>query len=50
MGTLPPVHVTFCTTAVSPEPVDCTCRVHPGDGTNESMPNPLGTVSTILWW
>ena len=49
VGVLPPVHVTCCTTASSPEPVDLTLWVQPvGGGTNESMPKPLGTVSTIL--
>ncbi len=46
---VPPVHVTLVTTALSPEPVCWTDWCHPGGGgTNESIPNPLGTVITIL--
>ena len=49
VGVLPPVQVTFVTTALSPEPVCWTCWCQPaGGGTNESIPNPDGTVSTIL--
>src|SRR5258708_4800613 len=49
VGVWPPLHVTFVTTAASPEPVDATCMCHPGPGgTNESIPNPAGTVSTIF--
>ena len=47
VGVLPPVSVTFVTTALSPEPVwaSWTCHGSRG-GTNESMPNPAGTVIT----
>ena len=49
VGVLPPVHVTCCTTALSPDPVDLTLCVQPaGGGTKESIPKPSGTVSTIL--
>ena len=48
VGTLPPVQVTFWTTALSPDPVCWSCCVQPGAGTNESMPKPFGTVSTIF--
>ncbi len=49
VGVFPPVHVTFVITALSPEPVCCICCVQPvGGGTNESIPNPSGTVITIL--
>src|SRR5579885_1183405 len=49
VGVLPPVHVTFCTTAFSPEPVDCTCIFHgAGGGSNESIAKPDGTVSSIF--
>ena len=49
VGTLPPVQVTFCTTASSPEPVACTCRFQPaGEGSNESIAKPAGTVSSIV--
>jgi hypothetical protein len=47
VGTLPPDHVTFVTTASSPEPVDCTLRFQPGLGWNESMLKPLGGVNSI---
>src|SRR5918912_27090 len=33
---------------LSPEPVDLTSRVHPGDGTNESIPKPPGGVNSIF--
>src|SRR5204863_661927 len=48
VGTFPPVQVTFWITALSPEPVCCRTRCHPGLGTNESIPKPCGTVSTIF--
>jgi hypothetical protein len=35
-------------TALSPEPVDLSDRVQPGLGTNESIENPDGRVSTIF--
>ena len=49
VGTWPPVQVTFCTTALSPEPCCTSTRCHPGSGTNESIEKLLGTVSTILF-
>ena len=49
VGVLPPVHVTCVTTALSPDPVWRTCCVPArGGGTNESIPNPSGTVMTIF--
>src|SRR5258708_38055485 len=37
----------FWMTALLPEPVCLTTRFQPGDGTNESIPKPLGGVSSI---
>src|SRR4029077_769972 len=37
----------FWMTALSPEPVCLTTRFQPGEGTNESIPKPLGGVSSI---
>src|SRR5581483_6509350 len=37
VGTLPPVHVTLWTTALSPEPDWCVWRFQPGAGANESI-------------
>ena len=48
VGTFPPVHVILVITALSPEPVCCTTRCQPALGTNESMPNPVGTVNTTF--
>src|SRR5438045_3250063 len=49
VGTLPPDQVTFWTIACSPEPFDCTCCFHgDGAGSNESIPKPEGTVSSIF--
>ena len=48
VGVWPPVQVTFWITASSPEPVCCTCRFQTGVGTNESIENPLGRVSTTF--
>jgi hypothetical protein len=46
---LPPVQVTRVTTTLSPEPVCWTFMRHPGGGgTNESIPNPDGTVNTTF--
>jgi hypothetical protein len=36
------------TTALSPEPEDCSTRFQPGLGANESIENPLGRVRTIF--
>ena len=47
VGTFPPLQVTFWTTVSSPEPVDCSVRFQPGEGSNESTAKPLGTVSSI---
>ncbi len=47
VGTLPPLQVTFWTTASSPEPVVCALRFQPGAGSNESIAKPSGTVSSI---
>src|SRR5439155_6940930 len=48
VGTLPPSHVTLVISAFSPEPVCWTLRFQPGEGTNESIPKPFGSVSSIL--
>ena len=48
VGTLPPIQVTFWITAFSPEPVCWSRRFHPVSETNESMPKPLGSVSSIF--
>ena len=48
VGTLPPLQLTLLTTASSPEPVCCTSRFQPDAGTNESIANPSGTVSTTF--
>ena len=48
VGTRPPVQVTFWITAFSPEPVSWSCRFQPTAGTNESMPKPLGGVSSTF--
>src|SRR5262249_16034156 len=48
VGTWPPSQVTFVTTASSPEPCCCTVRFQPGEGTNESIANPLGGVISTL--
>ena len=46
---VPPVQVTFWTTALSPEPLLCTCIFQgAGAGSNESIEKPLGTVSSIV--
>ena len=39
--------MTFVITASSPDPVCCTLRVQPGDGTNESMLKPAGGENSI---
>src|SRR5215467_14203530 len=49
VGVLPPVQVTCWTTALSPDPVDLVTIFHgAGGGSNESIANDDGTVSTIL--
>src|SRR5436190_26840 len=47
-GTLPPDQVTCWICVSSPEPLDFSLRVHPGDGANESIAKPLGGVSSIF--
>ena len=47
VGTLPPLQVTFWITFSSPEPVACSVRFQPGDGSKESIAKPSGTVSSI---
>src|SRR6185312_3743275 len=48
VGTEPPVHVTFVTTAFSPEPLCWTVRFQPPvSGKNESIEKPCGGVSSI---
>ena len=48
MGTLPPVQVTFWTTASSPGAGLLHLRFQPGDGTKESIAKPGGSVSSIF--
>jgi hypothetical protein len=48
VGTRPPSHVTLVTTELSPEPDWATLRFQPGLGTNESIVNPDGGVSSIF--
>ena len=47
VGTLPPLQVTFWITRSSPEPVADSSRFQPGEGSNESIEKPSGTVSSI---
>src|SRR5438034_1730234 len=47
-GTFPPDQVTCWICVSSPERVDFTLLVQPGDGTNESIAKPLGGVSSIF--
>ena len=46
VGTFPPLQVTFWITFSSPEPVACSERFQPGEGSNESIAKPSGTVSS----
>src|SRR3954470_9298711 len=48
VGVLPPLHVTFWISVSSPDPLDSTSRCQPELGTNESMPKPLGGVSSTV--
>src|SRR6266576_2601396 len=48
VGVCPPDHVTCSIFVSSPEPVDFTSRVQPGDGTNESIAKPSGGVSSTF--
>src|SRR6188472_995365 len=47
VGTLPPLQVTCWITFSSPEPVAASVRFQPGEGSNESIEKPSGTVSSI---
>src|SRR3954447_15921535 len=47
LGTLPPLQVTFWIERSSPEPVAASVRLQPGEGSNESIAKPSGTVSSI---
>ena len=42
------LNVTFWIVVFSPVPVCCSLRFHPSAGTNESIPNPLGGVSSTF--
>src|SRR6516165_1699353 len=49
VGVRPPVHVTFVTAALFPDPVVCVCIFQGvGGGSNESIENVGGTVNSIL--
>src|SRR6478735_8228409 len=47
VGTLPPLQVTCWITRSSPEPVAASSRFQPGEGSNESIEKPSGTVNSI---
>src|SRR3954449_844831 len=47
VGTLPPLQVIFWIERSSPEPVAASVRFQPGEGSNESIAKPSGTVSSI---
>src|SRR4051812_36100026 len=47
VGTLPPLQVIFWIERSSPEPVAASSRFQPGEGSNESIEKPSGTVSSI---